>query len=43
MTPGEAARLGADWLVIGRPVTAAPDPSAALARILDEIAKAGPS
>jgi orotidine-5'-phosphate decarboxylase len=43
MTPGEAARLGADWLVIGRPVTAAADPSAALTRILDEIAKAGPS
>jgi orotidine-5'-phosphate decarboxylase len=42
MTPGEAARRGADWLVIGRPVTAAPDPSAALARILDELAKARP-
>jgi orotidine-5'-phosphate decarboxylase len=41
MTPGEAARLGADWLVIGRPVTAAPDPAAALARILDEIATEG--
>ena len=41
MTPGEAARLGADWLVIGRPVTGAPDPAAALARILDEIATEG--
>jgi orotidine-5'-phosphate decarboxylase len=41
MTPGEAARLGADWLVIGRPLTAATDPAAALARILDEIATEG--
>jgi orotidine-5'-phosphate decarboxylase len=30
--------LGADHLVIGRPITQAPDPKAALARILDEIA-----
>jgi orotidine-5'-phosphate decarboxylase len=42
MTPGEAARLGADWLVVGRPITAAPDPTAALARILDEIQGAAP-
>lgn len=36
-TPAEAVRAGADWLVIGRPVTAAPDPARALERILQEI------
>lgn len=29
MTPQEAIERGADWLVIGRPITAAPDPEAA--------------
>jgi orotidine-5'-phosphate decarboxylase len=38
MTPGEAVSLGADHLVIGRPVTQAADPKAALSRILAEIA-----
>lgn len=37
MTPGEAVRLGATYLVVGRPVTAAPDPVMALRAILDEI------
>lgn len=37
LTPAEAVRLGADYLVIGRPVTAAPSPSEALRRILEEI------
>jgi orotidine-5'-phosphate decarboxylase len=40
MTPAEAFARGADYLVIGRPITQAPDPAAALARIVDEIAAA---
>lgn len=28
-TPGEARRLGSDYIVVGRPITAAPDPLAA--------------
>lgn len=36
-TPGSAAAAGAGLLVIGRPVTAAADPAAALAAILAEI------
>jgi orotidine-5'-phosphate decarboxylase len=39
-TPAAAVSAGADLLVIGRPVTAAPDPAAALRAILDEIAEA---
>ncbi len=37
MTPMEALTLGADYLVIGRPITAAEDPMAALAAIEAEI------
>jgi orotidine-5'-phosphate decarboxylase len=37
MTPAEALGLGADYLVIGRPVTAAPSPKQALGRIVDEL------
>ena len=36
-TPETALRMGADLLVIGRPVTAAPDPEAALERIRKDI------
>jgi orotidine-5'-phosphate decarboxylase len=39
-TPGEAIRAGADYMVVGRPITAAPDPRAAARAILEEIAAA---
>lgn len=41
LTPGEAVRLGASHLVIGRPVTAAVDPSLAVERIVAEMDAAG--
>jgi len=37
MTPGEAVRAGADYLVIGRPISAAQDPLAAAEAIVQEI------
>ena len=39
-TPGEAIRAGADYLVIGRPITAATDPRAAAKKILEEMSAA---
>jgi len=39
-TPAEAVRLGADYLVIGRPILQAPDPRAAAQRIIEEIDRA---
>jgi orotidine-5'-phosphate decarboxylase len=38
-TPAEALQRGADYLVIGRPITADPNPRAAVERILAEIAE----
>lgn len=36
-TPADAINLGSDYLVIGRPITAAEDPLQALALIEDEL------
>ena len=41
MTPGEAVRAGADYLVIGRPITGSGDPRAAAQRVAEEMAAAG--
>jgi len=37
MTPAQACAAGADYLVIGRPITGAPDPAAALAAIEQDL------
>jgi len=36
MTPAEAKRIGSDYIVVGRPITAAPDPVAAYERCVNE-------
>jgi orotidine-5'-phosphate decarboxylase len=41
MTPAQALAAGSDYLVIGRPITQAPDPLAALEAIRQEIATFG--
>lgn len=38
LTPGEAVRAGADYIVVGRPITAAPDPAQAARNINRETA-----
>ena len=37
LSPGEALERGADLIVIGRPITAAPDPAAAARAVLREV------
>jgi orotidine-5'-phosphate decarboxylase len=41
MTPAEAVAKGADYLVIGRPITGAPSPEDAFRRIVEELAQSG--
>jgi orotidine-5'-phosphate decarboxylase len=36
-TPADAVKLGADYIVIGRPITRAPHPASAAIRIAEEI------
>jgi orotidine-5'-phosphate decarboxylase len=43
MTPGEAAKLGIDFIVVGRPITHAPDPRKAALDILAEMQAEVPS
>lgn len=40
VTPAEAIRAGADYLVVGRPISQAPDPKDATLRILEEMQRA---
>ena len=39
-TPAEAIRAGADYLVVGRPITGAPNPAEAAERIVEEMSAA---
>jgi orotidine-5'-phosphate decarboxylase len=43
MTPAEAVLKGADYIVIGRPVTAAPSPREAFAEIVRELTQPAPA
>ena len=39
MTPAAAAEIGSDYIVVGRPITAAADPVAAYNRCVEEFVK----
>ena len=39
MSPAQARQAGANFLVIGRPILAAPDPHAAIESIIEELNK----
>ena len=41
LTPGEAMRAGADYIVVGRPITGAANPRDAALRIVDQMERAG--
>jgi len=40
-TPARARELGSDFIVVGRPITQAPDPVAAYGRCMAEFAEGG--
>jgi orotidine-5'-phosphate decarboxylase len=42
MTPAEAMAKGADYLVIGRPITGAPSPNEAFLRVVEELDQSRP-
>ncbi|HUE80493.1 MAG TPA: orotidine-5'-phosphate decarboxylase [Pyrinomonadaceae bacterium] len=42
MNPAGALKIGADFIVVGRPITEAPDPAEAARLIIDEMEKAAP-
>jgi orotidine-5'-phosphate decarboxylase len=43
MTPAAAQAAGARYLILGRAVTAAPDPAEAMGRVIAELGDSAPS